>query len=145
MAITFSLAFRAILSVRRSEPSNAFSLISSHFLFQRLEPSFILCSVFRATHSFRYLETSSVWHLEPLFVFRLVFRVIVCFSFGVQSHCLFFVWRSEPHFHLDVQSRILSFGVQSHHRFLVSTLRAIIAYQFWHSESRHHLFTILGV
>ncbi|RVW30396.1 hypothetical protein CK203_088856 [Vitis vinifera] len=44
------------------------------------------------------------------------FRAITIFSFGVQSHHRFLVWRSEP-------SLLFSFGVQSHHYF-----------QFWRSK-----------
>ena len=57
-------------------------------------------------------------------LFRLVFKVV--FSFW-HSKSLSQFRRSEP-------SSLLSFGVQSHHRFSVSTFKAIIASQFRRSE-----------
>ncbi|RVW97368.1 hypothetical protein CK203_026315 [Vitis vinifera] len=84
--------------------------------------------------AFRAFITSQFWHSEPssllssafraiISIFSLAFRafIITIFSFGVQSHHRFLVWRSEP-------SSLFSFGVQSHHRFSVLAFRAIIGF-----------------
>ena len=87
--------------------------------------------MFPSLHGVQSHCLPSFWRSEPLLTFNSVFKAIAyrsfrrsepCFaSFGVQGHY-------SPSF--DVQSHYLSFsfGVQSHHRFLV-----------WHSKSQSHI------
>ena len=104
---------------------------------------------------FHHIFTFSAWRSEPpcLLGFGiqshhcslvLANRAIVHFPFGIQSHCSFPIWCSEPHFHFGVQSRAFSlvfraivhfpFGVQSHVFSLA--FRAIVHFPF---EVRSHI------
>ena len=99
----FRLVFRAAFSVWRSKPYFYFGF-QSHCLFQG-------------------------WHSKPSYllqfgvysrIFSLVFRVVVCFQFSIQSHHIFLLF--------GVSSRIFSLA------FRAASL-VIIFLPFWHSES----------
>ncbi|RVW77329.1 hypothetical protein CK203_043725 [Vitis vinifera] len=113
------LTFRVTIitfQFRRSEPSPCFQL-------RRSEPSLVFRSTFRVASSVS------------------TFRVVITSQFDVQGHRHYFLvsaFRAIIGFQIDIQSRILSFdvpshhhyfqcGVQSHHRFSVLAFIAITA------------------
>ncbi|WJZ87834.1 hypothetical protein VitviT2T_007184 [Vitis vinifera] len=121
------LAFRAIIASQfwRSEPS-LFSVWGS-------EPSSLISFGVQSHHRFSVLAFRAV-----ITIFSLVFRAVITSQFWRSEPSLFSVWGSEP-------SSLISFGVQSHHRFSVLAFRAVITIfslvfravitsQFWRSE-----------
>nr|CAN64329.1 hypothetical protein VITISV_031526 [Vitis vinifera] len=155
------------LAVWHSEPPSIlgydFRRSKSYLQFQRSEPSSLLILAFKATISAQFGVRSHypfpIWHSEPPCLFGLAFRVAPS------------VRRSEPNRRLSIQSllgfrviiitsqfrqskpsllsisvqshphRILNFGVQSHHRFSVSVIRAITSqYQRSEPSSSHFQF-----
>ena len=113
-----------------------------------------------------YLFASLVRHSKPSCLFS-IWHSESYFHFGVQSHILSFSTRIQHLFsiqHLESSchtfqfrrsepSSLLSIGDQSHHRFSVSTFKAIIAFQFRRSESpsllsfgvqSHHRLSVLA-
>ena len=114
----FSLAFRAASLVWRSKPHLQFGVQSHGF-----------------SSSFRVIMSHFQFSVQS-HIFNLAFRAVVRFQFSLQSHHVTSsVWHSKPLF-------VSSFGIQSHHRFLVTTFRVIIfsltlrdvSSQFWRSE-----------
>ena len=103
---TFNSVFRAI-----THQYQCLELSSSYFQFQRSEPSLLLLSlIFRVVFS-SGVQSHYIIHsdVRSHVLLRLVFRAIVHFRFGVQSHhSSVSVLRSYPR-------RIFSFDVQSHH------------------------------
>ncbi|RVW78009.1 hypothetical protein CK203_044865 [Vitis vinifera] len=113
--VDFSLTFRVIITFRfrRSEPSPCFQFgVQSHNRFSD-----------RHSESHPRLRRS-----ESLSLLSLTFMVIIIIF-------LVSVFKAIIGFQIDIQSRILSFDVQSHlHHFSVLAFRVIIAFQFWRSE-----------
>ncbi|RVW63775.1 hypothetical protein CK203_059626 [Vitis vinifera] len=123
-------AFRAII-----EPSSPLFSVSAFraiigFQIDIQSPILELSSVFRSTFrvafsvsAFRVVITSQLRCSEPssLLLSVLAFRVIIGFQIDVQSRVLGFGVQSRYHFSASVFRAIittsLSFGVQSHHRF----------------------------
>ncbi|RVW13548.1 hypothetical protein CK203_101447 [Vitis vinifera] len=119
--------------------------VQSHHLFQfwHSEPSSFSILAFRAiitssVLAFKATISSQFGHSGPPSFYSLAFKAIIVLNFGVQSHHRFSVSALRVII-------ILNFGVQSHHHsrfrrsepssFSVSPFRAIIASQFWRSES----------
>ncbi|RVW21924.1 Retrovirus-related Pol polyprotein from transposon 17.6 [Vitis vinifera] len=146
-----SFAFKVIIitsQYRRSEPS------SSHF-----KPSHIFALAFRAVFCFRLAFRA----MFCLFAFRVILSLLSIgvqshphhiFSFGVQSHCLFslrrsepcFVsaWRSEPSpiFALAFRAMFLFlFGVQSHVSFVRRLESSLSLLSIGNQSHPHHIFS----
>ena len=127
------LAFRVIIvafQFRRSGLSSVFSLTFRVAFFSLTFRVAILGFGVQSHHhflvsAFRAITVFSVWRSEPSPFPRLTFRV----AFSV------LVFRVVITSQVDVQSRILGFGVQSHHHFLVLAFRAITVFLVWRSES----------
>ncbi|RVW75305.1 hypothetical protein CK203_055363 [Vitis vinifera] len=104
----FNLAFRSVFSFWAFDDTiTSRATISSQF--RHSEPSSFSVSAFRA-----------------IIILVLTFRAIIILDFDSHHRSQF--WRSKP-------SSLLSFGIQSHHRFFSSTFRAIIASLVRRSES----------
>ncbi|RVW62186.1 Gypsy retrotransposon integrase-like protein 1 [Vitis vinifera] len=171
--VAFSVsAFRVVITsqLRCSEPSSLLLLVSafraiidfqidiqSHILgfgvqsrhraittsqFRRSEPSSVFRSTFRVAFSvsaFRVVITSQLRCSEPssLLLSVSAFKVVIGFQIDVQSRVLGFGVQSRYHFSASVFRAIittsLSFGVQSHHRF--SDRRSESRSRFRRSES----------
>ena len=162
-AIVHIQAFRAIISLQFGVQSRIYNLALRAIIltFRRSEPPSLISSASRAT------IFSQLWHSEPPSLFSLSFRAVSPISafratipsyFGIQSHHLSSVWRSESlSFHYlafkaiilsrsgirchifniqsyihGIQNRRSQFGVQS--RCLFLKLKAIIS-RVWHLES----------
>ncbi|RVW75495.1 Gypsy retrotransposon integrase-like protein 1, partial [Vitis vinifera] len=118
--------------------------------FRRSEPSSVFRSTFRVAFSvsaFRVVITSQLRCSEPssLLLSVSAFRVVIGFQIDVQSRVLGFGVQSRYHFSASVFRAIittsLSFGVQSRYHFSVSVFRAIITTSLSFGVQSHHRFS----
>ena len=161
----FGLAFKAASSFWRSKLHLHIGIQSRCLsLVQHLEPFFVWCSQLHFQFSVQsrifilaFGATSSFWRSEPLFVFsstsraifRLAFRAIVHFSFGIQSCCSFqfgvqshiFSSAFRATFSFRHSEPLFQFGIQSYS--FILAFKAIVCFQF--NICSHHTFFQFGV
>ncbi|RVW61507.1 Retrovirus-related Pol polyprotein from transposon 17.6 [Vitis vinifera] len=171
-SLSFGVQSRHRFSDRRSESRSRFrrseslSLLSfgvqshHHYFsqFRRSESSSVFRSTFRVAFSvsaFRVVITSQLRCSEPssLLLSVSAFRVVIGFQIDVQSRVLGFGVQSRYHFSVSVFRAIittsLSFGVQSHHRFSdrhseSSSVSAfrVVITSQFDVQSHHHHFSV---